>query len=71
VPGITSGTVELYRELPHAPRELVATVPIAADSSFQADGLDPAALYRAVYVDPATGIPFSFLPGVPLGVSAG
>jgi hypothetical protein len=70
VPGVTSGTVELYRELPHAPRELVATLPIAADGSFEADGLDPTALYRAVYVDPGTGIPFGFLPGVPVGGNA-
>ena len=70
VPGVTSGTVELYRELPHAPRELVATLPIAADGSFEADGLDPTALYRAVYVDPRTGIPFGFLPGVPVGGNA-
>jgi hypothetical protein len=70
VPGVSNGTVELYRELPHAPRELVATLPIGADSSFQADGLDPTALYRAVYVDPATGIPFGFLPGVPVGIAA-
>jgi hypothetical protein len=70
VPGMTSGTVELYRELPHAPRELIATLPIGADSSFQADGLDPAALYRAVYVDPANGIPFGFLTGVPVGIAA-
>jgi hypothetical protein len=71
VPGVTSGTVELYRELPHAPRQLVATLPIGADGSFKADGLDPTALYRAVYVDPGTGIPFGFLPGVPVGSGAG
>jgi hypothetical protein len=67
VAGATGGTVEIYRELPHAARELVATSPIAADGSFQADGLDPSpgALYRAVYVDPGTGIPFGFLPGLP------
>lgn len=63
------GAVELYRERPHAPRELVATVPVAADGSFQFEGLDAGVLYRAVYVDPATGIPFGLLPGVPVGVS--
>jgi hypothetical protein len=71
VPGVTSGAIELYRELPHAPRELVATLPIAADGSFQADGLDPTSLHRAVYIDPGTGIPFGFLPGVPVGGAAG
>jgi hypothetical protein len=70
VPGVTSGTVELYQEIPRAPRELVATLSIAADGSFEADGLDPTALYRAVYVDPGTGIPFGFLPGVPVGIAA-
>jgi hypothetical protein len=70
VPGVTSGTVELYRELPHAPRQLVATLPIGADGLFKADGLDPTALYRAVYVDPSTGLPFGFLPGVPVGTAA-
>ena len=49
---------------------LVATLPIGADGSFEADGLDPTALYRAVYVDPGTGIPFGFLPGVPVGIAA-
>lgn len=70
VPGVTSGSVELYRELPHAPRELVATLPLQPDSSFAFDGLDPTGLYRAVYVDPASGIPFAMLQGIPVGVAA-
>jgi hypothetical protein len=70
LPGVTSGTVQLYRELPHLPRQLVATLQIQPDGSFSGDGLDPTGLYRAVYVDPATGIPFSFLQGVPVGISA-
>jgi hypothetical protein len=71
VVGAAGGTVEIYRELPHAPRQLVAASPVAADGSFRADGLDPSpgTLYRAVYVEPATGIPFGSLPGVPVGVS--
>jgi hypothetical protein len=71
VVGATGGTVEIYLELPHAPRRLVVTSPVAADGSFRADGLDPSpgALYRAVYADPETGIPFGFLPGLPVGVS--
>ena len=70
VAGATGGTVQIYRELPHAARELVATSPVAADGSFQASGLGSSEdnLYRAVYVDPATTVPFSFLPGVPVGV---
>ncbi|MGZ8701487.1 MAG: hypothetical protein ACXWZY_04245 [Gaiellaceae bacterium] len=70
VGGVGGGTVDLFRELRDAPRELVATSPVAADGSFQASGLGSSqdSLYRAVYVDPLTGIPFGFLPGVPVGV---
>ena len=71
VPGVTSGSVELYLELPHAPRELVANLQIQPDSSFAADGLDPASLYRAVYVDPASGIPFALLQGITAGSAPG
>jgi hypothetical protein len=69
--GSSGNTVEIYRELPHAPRELVARVPVGADGSFQAEGLSSSVdnLYRAVYAEPATGIPFGFLPGVPVGVT--
>jgi hypothetical protein len=71
VAGAAGGTVQIYRELPHAARELVATSPVAADGSFHASGLGSSAdnLYRAVYVDPATTMPFSYLPGVPVGVA--
>jgi hypothetical protein len=64
--------VEIYREVPHAPRELVARVPVGADGSFEADGLssDLDHLYRVVYVEPRTGIPFGSLPGVPVGVTS-
>jgi hypothetical protein len=72
VVGAASGAVELYRELPHAARQLVATAPVGADGSYAASGLDPnpSNVYRAVYVEPATGIPFGFLPGVPVGTAA-
>lgn len=71
VVGATTGTVEIYHERANTPRELVATSPVAADGSFSAPGLstDPANLYRVVYAEPRTGIPFGFLPGVPTGVS--
>jgi hypothetical protein len=71
VVGASSGMIEIYRELPHAPRELVTATPVTPDGSFQADGLgsSPGTLYRAVYVEPVTGIPFAFLPGIPVGVS--
>ena len=69
--GATNGVVEIYRELAHAPRQLVATAEVQADSSYTAQVPPPAdgALYRAVYRDPQTGIPFAFLPGVPVGVT--
>jgi hypothetical protein len=65
------GAIELYRELPHVPRELIARAPLAPDGSFRAQDPSPApgTLYRAVYPQPGTGIPFAFLPGVPVGVS--
>jgi hypothetical protein len=71
VVGAAGGAVEIYRELPHAPRELVAASPVAADGSFQADGLGSTedTLYRAVYIEPVTGIPFGFLPGIPVAAS--
>jgi hypothetical protein len=69
--GSNGQAVEIYREVSHAPRELVARVPIGADGSFEADGLgsDLDNLYRAVYVEPKTGIPFGSLPGVPVGAA--
>jgi len=71
VVGATGGTVEIYHERSDAQRELVATAPVAADGTFQAYGLSAGGdnLYRAVYVEPTTGIPFGFLPGVPVGAS--
>ena len=71
VVGATSGVVEIYRELPHAPRQLIATAEIQPDSSYAAQVPAPAdgTLYRAVYRDPQTGIPFAFLPGVAAGVT--
>ena len=69
--GSSGQAVEIYREVPHAPRELVARVPVGADGFFEADGLgsDLENLYRAVYVEPKTGIPFGSLRGVPVGVT--
>ena len=39
-------------------------IPLAAGLGSSDDNL-----YRAVYIDPSTTIPFSFLPGVPVGVA--
>jgi hypothetical protein len=71
VAGATGGTVQIYRERGSFSRDLVGTCPVAADGSFEASGLASSDdnLYRAVYVDPSTTIPFSFLPGVPVGVA--
>jgi hypothetical protein len=63
VRGGAGGTVTIYRERPGSPRENAGTAPLSADGSFSL--LDrPLArplLYRAVYVDAATGIPYAAL----------
>jgi hypothetical protein len=58
--------VSLYRE---HPRRLVAKVPLAADGSFSARDTAPGAptLYRAVYVDAASGLPYGSLLRSPVG----
>jgi len=64
VDGVTGGTVELYRELPGAPRALVDTEPVAPDGSFalrDATASAEVAAHRAVYIDAATGIPYAAL----------
>jgi hypothetical protein len=58
VDGAVGGSVQIYRE---RPRTLVATVPLAADGSFSATDTTPAVAYRAVYVEPVTGIPYAAL----------
>jgi hypothetical protein len=47
----------------------VATVPLAADGTFVARDVAQASttLYRAVYVDAATGIPYAALVRAPTG----
>jgi hypothetical protein len=69
VDGASGGTVQVYRESPTSPRALVATVPLAADGSFTAADTAPTSptLYRAVYVDGATGIPYASLLRTPVG----
>jgi hypothetical protein len=65
------GVVEIYREVPHAPRELVVSAPIAADSSFaaQVPPPSPGTVYRGVYIDPNTSFPFGALAGISAGVT--
>ncbi|MGB2951751.1 MAG: hypothetical protein WBB74_00005, partial [Gaiellaceae bacterium] len=63
VRGATGGSVTVYRERPGSPREAAGTAPLAADGSFTLVDR-PAArplLYRAVYTDAATGIPYAAL----------
>ena len=66
VAGPTSGIVQLYREPGHA---LVANVELGADGSFSAQDTAPTSptLYRAVYVDPASGVPYAALLRTPVG----
>jgi hypothetical protein len=56
VAGASAGTVAIYDEAAR-PRALVATVPIATDGTFTLSA--PSGIYRAVYVDPATGVPYA------------
>jgi hypothetical protein len=62
VPGVTSGKVAIYRERPGFARQLVGHASISG-SSFAFNDRSPIRpiLYRAVYTDPATGIPFAAL----------
>jgi hypothetical protein len=58
-----SGTVRLYRERPGSPRELAGSAPLSADGSFtfmDTPSIGPF-VYRAVYSDPATGVPYATL----------
>jgi hypothetical protein len=62
VAGVSTGSVELWRETQAGP-ELAATLPLAADGSFAASDLPPVRplTYRAVYRDPASGLPLASL----------
>ena len=58
-----SGTVKLYRERPGSPRELAGSAPLAADGSFtfmDTPSIGPF-VYRAVYTDRVTGLPYATL----------
>jgi aryl-alcohol dehydrogenase-like predicted oxidoreductase len=48
---------------------ILARVPLASDGSFAAADPSPAAgtLYRAVYREPTTGLPYAFLLRAPVG----
>jgi hypothetical protein len=65
VEGVTTGLVDVYRETLGGRRTLAGHAEIAPDGTFSfrdTPPLSPAAfLYRAVYVDPATNIPYASL----------
>jgi hypothetical protein len=68
VDGGAGGIVQIYRETA-AGRTGVGTVELAADGSFRLQDAPPTSptLYRAVYVDAATNIPYASLLRVPVG----
>jgi len=67
VPGVTSGKVAIYRERPGFQRQLAGHASISGSSfSFNDRSSIRPLLYRAVYTDPATGIPFAALLRDPL-----
>jgi hypothetical protein len=62
VPG-GSGAVRIYRERPGSPRELAGSAPLSANGSFtfmDTPSIGPF-VYRAVYTDPTTGLPYATL----------
>lgn len=63
-----SGTVELWRET-QAGAELVTTLPLAPDGTFSFVDTPPVRplVYRAVFVDPASGLPLASLVRTVLG----
>jgi hypothetical protein len=65
VEGVAGGSVTIYRERPGTPRTQLAAVPLGSDGSFSipAPASPVATAYRAVYTDPATGVPYAALVG--------
>jgi hypothetical protein len=73
VGGVGSGKVKIYRERPGEARVHIGTVSISAGAfSFVDSGAPPdrPTLYRAVYTDPRTGIPYAALLRTPVGESS-
>ena len=66
--GSSGGLVHLYRES-GTTRTALGNAELAADGSFAYDDAAPTSptLYRAVYVDPATNIPYASLLRAPVG----
>jgi hypothetical protein len=62
VSGVASGTIALYRERPGEPRMLIGRRPVSGGAFSVVDR--PTArplLYRAVYTDPSSGLPYAAL----------
>jgi hypothetical protein len=66
VDGATGGSVDIYREAPDTGRLFAATATVTADGTFGARVAASPTLYRAVYRDPVTGIPYASLLRSPL-----
>jgi hypothetical protein len=68
VDGASGGAVQLYRET-GTTRTPLGNAELAADGSFAFDDVAPTSptLYRAVYVDPSTSIPYASLLRTPVG----
>jgi hypothetical protein len=68
VDGASAGSVRIYRESATG-RTLLGVAPLAADGSYSFHDTAPASptLYRAVYVDAATDVPYAALLRTPVG----
>jgi hypothetical protein len=68
VAGVSSGRVTIYRERPGSARQAVGKPALSGGAfSFVDNPTVRPLLYRAVYTDPATGIPYASLLRVPVG----
>jgi hypothetical protein len=66
--GVANGTVAIYRERPGSQRRPIGRAPLSGGSfSFLDRPTARPLLYRAVYTDPATGIPYAALLRSPVG----
>ena len=69
VGGVASGTVTLYRERPGEPRIAIGRATISGgEYSFVDRPPERPLVYRAVYTDQATGVPYAALLRKPVGL---
>jgi len=69
VGGVASGTVTLYRERPGEPRTAIGRATISGgEYSFVDRPPERPLVYRAVYTDQATGVPYAALLRKPVGL---